>query len=684
MLPLTPTKLGRYEIVDEIGKGAMGVVYLARDPLIGRLVALKTFRIGYSVKDQELEQFRVRFIREAQSAGILTHPNIVTIHDVVEESGEGLAFIAMEYVRGTNLKLMLQGDQPLTLQFVIDVIAQVGEALDYAHSNRVVHRDVKPANILITAENRVKITDFGIARLDSSNLTQEGQLLGTPNYMSPEQIQGKEVDHRADLFSLGVVLYEMLTRHKPFQGENLTVVSHRIVYDHFTPPRDYIRDLPPGVEAILIRALEKDPARRYQRARDMVDDLRRALAASVAHESLNETQSLSSTLVLPPGAAPPAAGTPPAAAKKPSLFSRFRKPQASSAPAPAPPAADASGSRSASPMIFVPPPPPPPAGDSTMAASTPPLPAVQRPRERSVRRLMTAGGAALAASILFWAAALLWVNWSQPSVSTGPVAEQKQLRVINLLRQADQAMRSGDYAMAANYYRMALEIDPTHRGLIAKRANAQKWAGEAGRLSEEDQQIARKLEEARQAVAGRRYDAAVAAASAVLVMDPYNAEATEILGKSKQALARRNLPATPATPGQPPQSGEVVASVPFGTATEGNGERTEGESEGATAPVLRVNVRSEVGGIVIVSVDGREVVREPFRTRGGLLRRNKGSVGLTRTITMSPGTFDIRVHVTPDDQKAYVRNYTQNFERGVSRTLDIGIDNSAQVSVRLN
>src|SRR3981081_4474449 len=183
MLPLTPTKLGRYEIVDEIGKGAMGVVYLARDPLIGRLVALKTFRISYSVKDAELEQFRARFIREAQSAGILSHPNVVTIHDVVEESEAGLAFIAMEYVRGTNLKTLLQRETPLDLTYVAGILEQIADGLDYAHSKGVVHRDVKPANIIITADNRAKITDFGIARIDTSNLTQEGQLLGTPNYM---------------------------------------------------------------------------------------------------------------------------------------------------------------------------------------------------------------------------------------------------------------------------------------------------------------------------------------------------------------------------------------------------------------------------------------------------------------------------------------------------------------------
>ncbi len=299
MLPLSPSKLGRYEIVEEIGKGAMGVVYLARDPLIGRLVALKTFRISYSIKDAELDQFRARFIREAQSAGILSHPNIVTIHDVVERGEEGLAFIAMEYVRGTNLKSVLQEPERPTLTFASEILTQIADGLDYAHSCKVIHRDIKPANILITADNRAKITDFGIARLDTSNLTQEGQLLGTPNYMSPEQILGRDVDHRADIFSLGVVLYEMVTRHKPFQGENLTVVSHRIVYDHFTPPRQYADDLPPGTEQILAKALEKDPGRRYQRARDMAEDLRRVLGSVGVRDALNETQSLSTTAMLP-------------------------------------------------------------------------------------------------------------------------------------------------------------------------------------------------------------------------------------------------------------------------------------------------------------------------------------------------------------------------------------------------
>src|SRR6185295_3541652 len=178
--------------------------------------------------------------------------------------------------------------------FVADVIAQIAAALDYAHEHGVVHRDVKPANVILTVDGKVKITDFGIARIDSSNLTQEGQLLGTPNYMAPEQVMGKDVDHRADLFSLGVVVYEMLTGHKPFQGENLTQVSHRIVYEPFTPPEKFVRDLPPALRAVLVKALEKSPDDRYSTASDLARDLASAVAGRnrSAHRDLNETQSV--------------------------------------------------------------------------------------------------------------------------------------------------------------------------------------------------------------------------------------------------------------------------------------------------------------------------------------------------------------------------------------------------------
>jgi serine/threonine protein kinase len=697
MLPLTPTKLGRYEIVDEIGKGAMGIVYLARDPLIGRLVALKTFRIGYSVKDQELEQFRIRFLREAQSAGILTHPNIVTIHDVVEQSEEGLAFIAMEYVRGTNLKQILQGDQPLTLQFVVDVVAQVGEALDYAHSNRVIHRDVKPANILITADNRVKITDFGIARIDTSNLTQEGQLLGTPNYMAPEQIQGKEVDWRADLFSLGVVLYEMLTRHKPFQGENLTVVSHRIVYDPFTPPRDYVRDVPPEVEKVLNRALEKDPSRRYQRAREMMEDLRRLLAERSVRDDLNETQSLSQTVVLPPSLVPPLPPPPAPAgapAAKPSFLDRLR---GRPSPPPPPPASamdpgtgtgvtTGTGTSPGTGGTF-----------ASGASGLPPLPApassVPRPRERSVRRLLAVGGGALALAILFWAGTLLWISWTQPPPSVemdlNPPENQALGQYVALMGQGHQAARAGDYGRAFALYSQAEQVAPEGEKAQARalRAGVQKLLGDMPGMIEAEKQTAAKLAEARKALTAKRYSVALAAVNVVLHADPKNLEAQEVMQEVLEALARSGTPVPPLPPGETRLGEEIVAGIPSsGTAPESGG--VPSEQAAAKRTILSVTLESaSSSGTLIVRVDGKQALAQAIEFPGGrrgILGRRKasGPGSFRREIEVSAGYHQIQAHVALKGQPAVVKTFDGDFSEG-SRSLEIQISESGQVTIGL-
>ncbi|MEA2599923.1 MAG: eukaryotic-like serine/threonine-protein kinase [Acidobacteriota bacterium] len=666
MLPLTPTKLGRYEITDEIGKGAMGVVYLARDPLIGRLVALKTFRIGYSVRDQEMEQFRIRFMREAQSAGILTHPNIVTIHDVVESSEEGMAFIAMEYVRGTNLKLLLQGDQALGLPFVLDVIAQVGDALDYAHSNRVVHRDVKPANILITTDNRVKITDFGIARLDSSNLTQEGQLLGTPNYMAPEQIQGKEVDHRADLFSLGVVLYELLTRHKPFQGENLTVVSHRIVYDHFTPPREYVQNLPPGLEPILMKALEKDPARRYQRAREMVDDLRRLVDASRQRDDLNETQSLSSTMVLPPPPVP----TPPAAAAKPSMFSRWRKepapqpvppaplPAAGPPPLPPPPPDIASGVSEDTISSGVTPPPPPSLSDTNATSEVPVLTAPPPPPKAvpagrsSSRQTLAVAGIVVLLGVLLGAGFLLWKSWSQPKGVQSAAADARPVQPV--------------------------PVTPPPTPAEATPAVPQPEATPA--LPVASQQ----LDFARQALTDKRYDAAIAGAKSVLWIDPANAEATSILAKATKAQAHVRQKPVPAPHEIRP--GEQVATTPAVPETPARPSASQLPSSVATTANLHVHLATEFpgGGVLIVYVDGREKLREDLPSWGSFFRAPKAERHyIDRNIEVPAGAVSIRVHVALPKRPAQVRPLSGNFTGGGSHPLEVQLSAAGQVDASL-
>ncbi len=272
----SPLKLGRYEVVRELGKGAMGVVYLAKDPLIGRLVALKTIRAIAHADDDETKEFQQRFIREAQAAGILNHPSIVTVHDIGQDDTSNVSFIAMEYVEGQNLKEVLSQGRNLTFEQSADIVAQVAEALDFAHAKGIVHRDVKPANIILVDGIRAKITDFGIAKIASgaANLTTTGQFLGTPNYMAPEQVKGAPVDGRTDIFALGICLYECLTRRKPFGGDSLTSISYKIVHEPFPPLHDVNPQIPELFEEVVAHCLAKDPAKRYQRARDLALALR--------------------------------------------------------------------------------------------------------------------------------------------------------------------------------------------------------------------------------------------------------------------------------------------------------------------------------------------------------------------------------------------------------------------------
>jgi len=281
------TRLGRYEVLSELGKGAMGIVYLAKDPVIGRMVAIKTIRASQmGDDDSESREFRERFIREAQTAGILSHPNIVTIHDIGEDSDTSTSFIAMEYIEGKNLKSLLSERAAFSYDQIAEMIAQVAEAIDYAHRKGIIHRDIKPANIIITTDEKVKITDFGIAKVASSNLTTTGQFLGTPNYMSPEQVSGAPVDGRSDIFSLGVVLYELLTHRKPFVGENLTAISYKIVHEDFTPPAELSSEVPAEFNPIVARAMAKDPWNRYQRGKDF------ALALHQLRAHLEEQRAL--------------------------------------------------------------------------------------------------------------------------------------------------------------------------------------------------------------------------------------------------------------------------------------------------------------------------------------------------------------------------------------------------------
>lgn len=259
---LVMDRIGRYELVSELGRGAMGIVYRARDPKIGREVAVKTIKLGDHADANEIGELRQRLFREAQSAGRLSHPGVVTIYDVDEQ--DGLAYITMELVEGRRLSdfgAESLGDEE-KFAFASELVERVGSALDYAHGRGIVHRDVKPSNIMVT-DDGIKIMDFGVARIASSQLTHTGTVVGTPNYMSPEQVRGDVVDGRSDQFSLGVLVYELLTGEKPFEGDGIATTFYNIVHIEPVAPRRLDPAILPAVEAVVLRALAKDPADRF-------------------------------------------------------------------------------------------------------------------------------------------------------------------------------------------------------------------------------------------------------------------------------------------------------------------------------------------------------------------------------------------------------------------------------------
>jgi len=267
----TVENIGRYRIVGELGRGAMGVVYKAQDPAIGRMIAVKSIRLGELTDESERERLRERLFREAQSAGILSHPGIVTIYDIAEEGG--LAYIFMELVNGPALDKMLRGEKTPDKETLLSILRQVAAALDYAHKKGIVHRDIKPANIMVHEDGTAKVTDFGVAKIVSQQMTQAGTIMGTPSYMSPEQVQGGVISGRADQFSLAVIAYEVLTGEKPFAADYLPTLLFKIVREEPVAPQRLNATLSADVETVMRRALAKNPDNRYESCLDFVNAL---------------------------------------------------------------------------------------------------------------------------------------------------------------------------------------------------------------------------------------------------------------------------------------------------------------------------------------------------------------------------------------------------------------------------
>jgi serine/threonine protein kinase len=294
---VTDTKAGRYEILGELGRGGMGVVYRAKDPLIGRTVAVKTIRLSAEGTGLSHAQLVERFQTEARAAGLLTHPNIVVIYDVGE--ADGVYYITMELVNGKSLQSLLDSGEKFPLPRVLRIMEQVCSALQFAHDNSVVHRDIKPANIMLTSDDFVKITDFGTAKILQYGASQQTSAMGTPGYMSPEQIKGKAVDGRTDIFSVGVMLYEMTTGQKPFRGQDIATVLYRILNEEPVTPHQMNPGIPLGVSSTILKALTKSPHLRYENCRELMEDLKNYRPGETASRT-NAEPATSTTAPQPP------------------------------------------------------------------------------------------------------------------------------------------------------------------------------------------------------------------------------------------------------------------------------------------------------------------------------------------------------------------------------------------------
>jgi len=286
-----PKSFGRYQVLGVLGRGSMGVVYKTKDPVIGRLVAVKSIPETLGLETGKEQEYIRRLVQEAKAAGSLQHPNIVTIYDAGEtELGP---FIAMEYLDGVTLKEILSSGKKLTMAQITEIVRQVGDGLDYAAQRGIVHRDIKPANLMIVEGNLVKIMDLGIARLPFSDLTREGRLVGSPSYMSPEQLRGEKLDGRSDLFSLGIVIYQAVTGKKPFPGQNIQEICFKIINNDFIPSSHLEPSLTEGFDEFMGKALAKSRDKRFQTGKEMFDTLRKLLLDKEdARESRREEESV--------------------------------------------------------------------------------------------------------------------------------------------------------------------------------------------------------------------------------------------------------------------------------------------------------------------------------------------------------------------------------------------------------
>jgi tetratricopeptide (TPR) repeat protein/predicted Ser/Thr protein kinase len=661
-------KLGRYEVVRELGKGAMGIVYLAKDPLIGRLVALKTIRPAQGDED-ETNEFQQRFVREAQAAGILNHPAIVTVFDIGVDEASGVSFIAMEYVEGQNLKEVLAQGRPFTFQQTADIIAQVAEALDFAHAKGIVHRDVKPANIILLDGTRAKIMDFGIAKIASGgNLTTTGQFLGTPNYMAPEQIKGSPVDGRTDIFALGICLYECLTHRKPFGGDSLTSISYKIVHEDFPPLGEINPQIPDSFQDVVARCLAKDPGKRYQRARDVGLALR-AIARGetpLAVEPMQAEETLLTRDKIPTIEVPfPEA----VEAEDPRVGGQ-------TFPAAAPPLAPAAAGL-----------PAPPSAAAAKAAARRPGAALQLRKtfsnvramplwRRPVRPAVFIGIAAILAIVLL--AAVVGLRGKQvPARAIDVKAEKQRARERELRNQANALASQGQIAQAYEKYQQLHRLAPNSPAVMQILQNLDTRQAKEETSRQQLAQAKQKLDEGLALFNKNNYAESIPLFEESFHINPNSDEAANYLKLAQHAqqiaeqekamrAPARSTPAVTASVAPAPRNG--------GTRTAADGARTINNAPAQLNTVF--NNSSINDGYILVKVGSQVVAHENLweeTVRFFSRRKSPHAVNVTKEFPAVNADLDVWV-VVPSLNIQEHKVFRQNFQPGVEHKLTVSFD----------
>lgn len=607
----------------------MGVVYRARDLRTGRDVALKALNDGgASLDDRDLDRMRRLFLNEAGAGTLLSHPGIVAIYDLIDEPGSGEIFLAMEHVAGGSLAELLSRPDPVPYDFVVNVISKVADVLDHVHAHGVVHRDIKPANILLGSGSTVKVSDFGIADLYGSDLSEELQRDGSPSYMAPERVLGIGGDYRSDIWALGVVLYEMLTRRLPFEGESVGEVVRAIACDEAAPVEDHGVSLLPGLEPILAKALAKEPQERYQYAGEIADDLRQVQDGQLT---------LSATL---PALAIPDLGEP---------------------ELPAPPSEE----------------PKAPSGDGPLAGL------LGRWRLLAV---------ALGALTVMAVGGLLAGRVSDEVGPAAPAASDERqlqrLEYLALLEEARQLLEAGESEAAASLFGRAEALSPDARRIRLLRDDARRQA--AAEVSAEiDLEVAGWVGLGEADLASGRLADADNAATRALELDPEHSGAQALL--QAVAGRREDLRERVRLAELPPEPVEEVVSAPEPEPEQplriAQPIQPPAAPPAARFADLKVDFYSErPRGVLTVYREDSQILRRPFRfaEKRGFMRTKGVSGGFDEQVKVDAGAGSFRVYLSLPGQETQVRRLSGIVPAGTIRALKIRVDGDGKMGIALH